>query len=43
MKGLAITILLAVLELSAVSSSGGSLLIDGPAAIEQPVQAGEII
>ena len=29
MKGLAITILLAVLELSAVSRTGGSLLSDG--------------
>lgn len=42
MKGLAITILLAVLEIGAFSSSGGSLLTDGPAAIEQPVQSGAI-
>ena len=43
MKGLAITILLAVLELSAVSLSGGSLLTDGPAALEQPAPTSEII
>ena len=31
MKGLAVTILLAILEISAISTSSGDLLTDGPA------------
>jgi hypothetical protein len=30
MKGLAVTILLAILEISAIAASGGDLLTDGP-------------